>query len=72
MASSKTFVARKDFTLDCGHTVKKGDEFVITSVFTCKRDSATVAAVLKWKDKPWRTRQKSWRELLMESLFGTR
>lgn len=71
MASNKTFVARKDFTLDCGHTVKKGDEFVITNVFTCKRDSATVAAVVKSKDKPWQARQKSWKKLFVEAIFGT-
>ena len=38
MASTKKFVARKDFMLECGHAVKQGEEFVITSVFTCEHD----------------------------------
>ncbi len=39
MASTKTYTAKKPFTLDCGHQVKAGDEFVVTKTFTCKDDA---------------------------------
>lgn len=39
MAQVKHYKARKDFTLDCGHTVKTGEEFVVTKSFTCAQDA---------------------------------
>ena len=63
MASKKTFVARKDFTLDCGHIVRKGDKFVITSIFTCEKDRNVVIDWLGEQSQP------SWWELFKESVF---
>ncbi len=39
MAQIKRFKAKKDFTLDCGHTVKAGEEFVVTKTFSCEQDA---------------------------------
>ncbi len=43
MAQVKRFRAKKDFKLDCGHTVKGGEEFVVSKVFTCPPDSTKLA-----------------------------
>lgn len=61
MANSKTFVAKKDFMLDCGHAVKQGDEFVITSIFTCKADTPK-------REKPESDKPASWGQILKRQL----
>jgi hypothetical protein len=39
MAQVKRFKAKKGFTLDCGHTVKAGETFVVTKTFSCEQDA---------------------------------
>lgn len=38
MPKVKDYTAQKELTLDCGHTVKAGDTYHVTSVFTCARE----------------------------------
>ena len=38
MPKVKDYTAKQDLTLDCGHTVKAGDVYHVTSVFTCARE----------------------------------
>lgn len=42
MAQSRRFKAKKDLKLDCGHTIKAGEEFVVTRVFSCDQDAKRV------------------------------
>jgi hypothetical protein len=42
MAQSKRFKAKKDLKLDCGHTIKAGESFVVTRVFSCEEDAKRV------------------------------
>ena len=42
MAQQIRYKAKKDFKLDCGHVVKKGEEFVVTKSFTCELHAATM------------------------------
>jgi hypothetical protein len=39
MAQVKRFKAKKNLKLDCGHTVKAGELFVVTRIFTCEQDA---------------------------------
>jgi hypothetical protein len=34
MAQAKRFKAKKDLKLDCGHTIKAGEAFVVSRVFS--------------------------------------
>lgn len=38
MAQTKRFTARRELTLDCGHTVKAGEVFQVTSTYTCQQE----------------------------------
>jgi hypothetical protein len=38
MPKVKDYIATKELTLDCSHTVKAGDTYHVTSVFTCARE----------------------------------
>ncbi len=42
MAQSKRFKAKKELKLDCGHTIKAGEAFVVTRVFSCEQDAKRV------------------------------
>lgn len=39
MAQVKKYRAKKEFKLDCGHTVKAGEMFAVTKTFTCEQDA---------------------------------
>jgi hypothetical protein len=38
MPKVKDYTAKQELTLDCGHTVKAGETYHVTSVFTCARE----------------------------------
>jgi hypothetical protein len=42
LAQSERFKAKKDLKLDCGHTIKAGEEFLVTRVFSCDQDAKRV------------------------------
>jgi hypothetical protein len=44
MARTKRYTAKQEIKLDCGHTVRQGQPFTVTSVFACEQP-----------DCPWRT-----------------
>ncbi|MBI4785848.1 MAG: hypothetical protein HY782_02240 [Chloroflexi bacterium] len=43
MPQVKRYQAKKDLKLDCGHTVKAGETFVVTKTFTCEEDAKQLA-----------------------------
>ena len=47
MAQVKEFTAKKDLQLDCGHAVKTGESFEVTSVYTCKGEASWPLKVLQ-------------------------
>jgi hypothetical protein len=46
MRQVKRFTAKQASTLDCGHGVKPGQEFLVTSVYTCEEDAGWPLKVL--------------------------
>jgi hypothetical protein len=44
MAQVKRYTAKKDLKLDCGHTVKAGEKFVVTRFFSCEEDAQRLGA----------------------------
>lgn len=46
MPQIKHFTAKKDLTLDCGHAIKKGEQFQITSVFSCDKEATWPLTIL--------------------------
>ena len=51
MAQVKRFTAKKDFNLDCGHSVKAGETFVVTKSFTCEQDAQRLNLKTKVEEK---------------------
>ena len=47
MAQVKHFKAKRDVTLDCGHKVRSGEAFVVTSFFCCEEDGQWLQAVAR-------------------------
>lgn len=47
MAQVKHFKARRDVVLDCGHKVRSGEAFVVTSFFCCDEDGRWLQAVAR-------------------------
>ncbi len=47
MAQIKRFTAKKDLTLDCGHSIKVGETFVVTSVYSCEKDAEWPLGVVR-------------------------
>ena len=47
MAQVKRFSAKKDLRLDCGHTIKAGETFVVTSIYACEKDAQWPLGVLR-------------------------
>jgi len=39
MAQTKHFKAKRELKLDCGHMVKTGESFKVTSTYTCEQES---------------------------------
>lgn len=46
MPQVKDYVAKRDMKLDCGHTVKTGEAYHVTSVFTCDREGSWPLKIL--------------------------
>lgn len=46
MPKVKHYTANREMRMDCGHTVKAGEPFHVTSVFTCDREGAWPLRVL--------------------------
>lgn len=46
MPRHKTFKATRTLKLDCGHTVKEGESFVMTNLFTCGKEGAWPLTIL--------------------------
>jgi hypothetical protein len=38
MPNVKQYTAKRAMKMDCGHTVKEGESFLVFSAFTCSRD----------------------------------
>ncbi len=47
MAQTKRYTAKKDLRLDCGHTIKAGETFVVTSIYSCEKDADWPLGVLR-------------------------
>lgn len=58
MAQMKTYKAKKDFRLDCGHTVKAGETFTVTKTFTCEQDARRLHVFQSLSTAPNRSEQK--------------
>lgn len=39
MPQTKTWTAKRTLKLDCGHTINPGDQFMVTTVYSCKREA---------------------------------
>lgn len=39
MSKTQEFAAKQTLNLDCGHTVKVGNPFLVTTVYTCKQEA---------------------------------
>jgi len=46
MPQVKDYTAKQELHLDCGHTVKTGEAFHVTSVFTCDREGTWPLRIL--------------------------
>ena len=46
MPQVKDYTAKQELNLDCGHTVKTGEAFHVTSVFTCDREGTWPLRIL--------------------------
>jgi hypothetical protein len=46
MPQVKQYTAKRQITLDCGHTVKEGEAFQVTSVFTCAKEATWPLRIL--------------------------
>lgn len=47
MAQVKRFTAKKDLQLDCGHSIKAGETFVVTSIYSCEKDAEWPLGVVR-------------------------
>jgi hypothetical protein len=47
MPQVKRLQARNDLELDCGHTIKAGESFIVTTLFSCERDVEWPLAVVR-------------------------
>jgi hypothetical protein len=47
MSQIKRFTAKRDGTLDCGHPVKPGAQFAVTSFYACEADAQRALAILR-------------------------
>lgn len=46
MAQTKRFTANRELKLDCGHTIKTGESFQVTSIYTCNQEGAWPLKIL--------------------------
>lgn len=46
MPQVKDYTAKQELRLDCGHTVKAGEAFHVTSVFSCDREGPWALRIL--------------------------
>lgn len=46
MAQTKRFTAKQELKLDCGHTVKTGESFQVTHVYTCEQEGSWPLKIL--------------------------
>ncbi len=58
MAQIKQYKAKKDFKLDCGHTVKAGEVFSVTKTFTCEQDAKRLSVFQSLHANSVRSEQK--------------
>lgn len=47
MLQIKRLQAKNDLELDCGHTIKAGESFILTTVFSCERDVKWPLAIMR-------------------------
>ncbi len=47
MSQAKRFQAKRDLKLDCGHTIKAGESFVVTRFFRCEKDAERPLGILR-------------------------
>ncbi len=46
MAQTKRFTANRELKLDCGHTIKTGEPFQVTSIYTCNQEGSWPLKIL--------------------------
>lgn len=46
MAQTKRFTAQRELKLDCGHMVKTGEPFQVTSIYTCHQEGSWPLKIL--------------------------
>ncbi len=47
MSQMKRFQAKMDLKLDCGHTIRAGESFVVTRFFRCEKDAELPLGILR-------------------------
>ena len=46
MPQVKQYTAKQELHLDCGHTLKPGETFQVTRIFTCMREASWPLTIL--------------------------